>query len=376
VYTRLISPNYKDSLFLFGPRGTGKSSWVTQAYPKANYVNLLDDAVYTELLASPHKLENYVAKGKEFTILDEVQKIPALLDEVHRLIETQKKRFILTGSSARKLRRGGANLLAGRALTYHLYPLTSWELGHDFNLKRALQFGTLPKSWTTKDPKAFLKSYVATYLKEEVQAEGLTRNLAAFARFLETASFSQGQVLNISAVGSEAHIQQKVAESYFEILEDLLLAIKLPVFVRRAKRKMVAHPKFYFFDTGVFGAIRPRGPLDSDTEILGTALESFILQDFRALNEYLNWDYQYFYWRTKAKSEVDFIFYGPRGLHAVEVKSNPQVRESDLAGLLNFSDDYPEATLTLIYGGNRALPHKKVRIIPVEKWFKEQKDFF
>ena len=369
MYSRLISIPNKESIFLFGPRGTGKSHWVTTQFPKANYLNLLDDALFTELLAFPSRLEQKIIDPKEYTILDEVQKIPPLLDEVHRLIESKKLKFILTGSSPRKLRRGGANLLAGRAMTRKLYPLTSQELGKDFNLKKALKFGTLPKSAASSEPNTFLKSYVATYLKEEIQAEGLTRNLASFARFLEAASFSQAQVLNVSNIGSEAHIQQKVAESYFEILEDLLLASQLPVFTRRAKRKLIAHPKFFFFDTGVFNTMRPRGPLDSESDIGGVSLESFVWQDFTALNDYLNWEYSSYYWRTRSKVEVDFVFYGPRGFKAIEVKSSSRIRPEDLSSLLTFKEDYPEADLFLIYGGPKTIPHKDIKIIPAELWF-------
>ena len=196
-------------------------------------------------------------------MVDEVQRVPDILNEVHRLIESRGLRFVLTGSSARKLRRRGVNLLAGRALTRRMHPLTARELGRDFDLGRALRFGCLPFACTASDPQEYLASYVSTYLREEVQQEGLARNLAAFSRFLEAASFSQGSVLNMAAVARDCSVRAKVVEDYFAILENLLIAVRLPVFTRRAKRRLVAHPKFYFFDAGVFRAIRPRGPLES-----------------------------------------------------------------------------------------------------------------
>ncbi|MBI1860930.1 MAG: ATP-binding protein [Deltaproteobacteria bacterium] len=376
MYSRLLAAPKEESIFLFGPRGTGKSSWVQSTFPKANYINLLEDATFTELLASPGRLETRIANSKEYTILDEVQKVPALLDEVHRLIESKGQKFVLTGSSARKLRRGAGNLLAGRALTRKLYPLTTLELGQDFNLHRALSFGTLPRSIKSNKPKDFLKSYISTYLKEEIQAEGLTRNLAGFARFLEAASFSQGQVLNSSGVGQDAHLNQKVTESYFEILEDLLLARRIPVFTRRAKRKIVAHPKFYFFDVGVFNTLRPRGPLDSDAEIQGASLESLVIQDFIAINDYKEWEYESHYWRTHSKLEVDFVFYGPRGLKAVEVTRSAKLRDDDFRALEAFHEDYPEAKCYLVWGGSKAISHKFVKVIPAMEWFGNYSDWF
>jgi len=208
--------------------------------------------------------------------------VPELLNEVHRLIEGRKARFVLTGSSARKLRGKGINLLGGRALTYQLFPLTAVELGTDFNLKRSVEFGHLPVACTEKEPQPYLESYVKTYLREEVQQEGLTRNLGAFARFLETASLSQTGQLNISEVARDSSVERKVVENYFHILEDLLLAQRLPVFTKRAGRRIVQHPKFYIFDAGVYRTIRPKGPLDGPEEIRGSALETLVYQELRA----------------------------------------------------------------------------------------------
>jgi uncharacterized protein len=213
--------------------------------------------------------------------------------------------------------------------------------------------------------RAYLDSYVKTYLREEVQQEGLTRNLAAFARFLEAASFSQGSVLNITSVASDCHVNRKVAEDYFRILEDLLLARQIPVFTKRAKRAVVAHPKFYFFDVGVFLTLRPRGPLDSPEEIAGSALETLFLQELSALNDYLGLGYQIYYWRARTKQEVDFVLYGERGLKAFEVKRTSRVRSDDLAAMEMFLKDYPMAEAYLVYGGVRTYQEGKIKILPV-----------
>src|SRR4030042_6855777 len=279
MYPRLLKPPVNKSFFLFGPRGTGKTTWVKAAFPQALYIDLLESEKYNDLLANPQRLENIIPSGhKDWTIIDEVQRVPELLYEVHRLIERNKYRFVLTGSSARKLRRKGANLLAGRALTYHMHPLTAAELGKDFDLARSLQFGHLPSAYTETDPVRYLESYVRTYLETEVMQEGLTRNLGAFARFLEAASFSQGAMLNISEVARECAVERKVVEDYFVILEDLLLASRVPVFARRAKRRMAGHPKFYYFDVGVFRTLRPKGPLDAPAEIAGAAWDTLTIQ--------------------------------------------------------------------------------------------------
>jgi predicted AAA+ superfamily ATPase len=366
VYSRTIEPPDDKSFFLFGPRGTGKSSWLRDKFPNAVYLDLLESDVYTALLASPQRLDAMVPEGHHgWVVLDEVQKVPAVLDEVHRLIERRKLRFALTGSSARSLKRRNVNLLAGRALSLRMHPLTAVELGRDFDVSRSLRHGQLPAAYVEKRPAAFLKSYVQTYLREEVQQEGLTRNLGAFARFLEAASFSQGSVLNLSAVARDANVDRKVVEDYFSILEDLLLAVRLPVFRKRAKRKTIVHPKFYLFDAGVYRAIRPRGPLDTPDEIDGAALETLVLQELRATNDYGDLDYELSYWRTPTGIEVDFVLYGERGLVAIEVKRAARLRHGDLAGLHAFREEFPGARTLALYTGARAYHEGGVRVLPV-----------
>ncbi len=355
---------------MFGPRGTGKTSWLQTHFPLAFRVDFLHEDTFLQLQASPSRLEGLLPSGfKDWVVLDEVQRIPAILNEVHRLIEAKKLRFALTGSSARKLRKQGANLLAGRAITESFFPLTAQELGSDFSLSRSLQTGHLPLAVQSEDPRAFLRSYVATYLREEIMQEGLVRNLGAFARFLEAASFSQAQYLNVSAVAHESSVERKVVEDYFQVLEDLLIGVRLPVFAKRAKRKTTKHPKFFFFDCGVYRAIRPQGPLDSHSEIDGPGLETLVLQELRALNSYLRWDYQIFCWRTAgaAPDEVDFVLYGSRGLHAIEVKRSARITAADLKGLLAFKKEYSLARLMLLYGGTREYSEQGVEILPIEQ---------
>lgn len=361
-----------NSFFLLGPRGTGKSFFIRETFPRAVYLDLLEDRVYQPLLAQPSRLEHAIPSGhKDWIIIDEIQKVPALLDEVHRLIEKKRYKFILTGSSARKLKKSGANLLAGRAFTRHSYPLTALELKDDFDLKKALKTGLLPKAYLEKDAKSYLASYVTTYLKEEVQQEGLVRNIGAFARFLEAASFSQGQVLNYSNISAECSVERKTVTNFFQILEDLLLASFVEVFSHRAKRDLIKHRKFYFFDVGVFRQIRPKGPLDSEEEISGAAAETLVFQEIKARNEYEDWDYKIHFWHTKNHLEVDFVLYGPRGLKAIEVKAGGRPRDRDFEGLLEFKKDYPKADLFLIHGGPEEKIHKDIRVLPLEKFLKE-----
>ncbi len=364
MYSRLIQPPGK-SFFLFGPRGTGKTTWVKSTFPRAIYIDLLEAQLFNDLLANPQRLENLIPGNfKEWVIIDEVQRIPEILNEVHRLIEKSGFKFVLTGSSARKLRRAGPNLLAGRALTYSLHPLTAIELGDDFDLDDSLKYGHLPTAVKDSHPEKYLESYVKTYLEEEVKYEGLTRNLGSFSRFLEAASFSQGSVLNITKVAQECAVQRKVVENYFTILEDLLIGHRLPVFTKKAQRRLAAHPKFYFFDVGIYRTIRPRGPLDLPEEAEGAAFETLLFQELMAVNHYLDLGYSMYYWRTSNNYEVDFVLYGEKGIKAFEVKRSARISGSMLSGLNSFIRDYPMAKAYLIYGGDRYMRQQGIEIFP------------
>jgi len=367
MYSRLIKPPKNKSFFLFGPRGTGKTTWVKMAFPKGLYLDLLEAELFNDLLANPQRLENFIPKNfSQWVIIDEIQRVPELLNEVHRLIEKNHFKFVLTGSSARKLKRKGPNLLAGRALTYFMHPLTAGELAHDFDLNSSLNYGQLPSVYTESEPKKYLESYVKTYLQEEIQQEGFTRNLSAFTRFLETASFSQGSVLNMSEIAREAAIERKVVENYFSILEDLLIGYRLFSFSKRAKRRLILHPKFYFFDVGVYRTVRPMGPLDMPEMVEGTAFETLFFQELLAINDYYDLGYRLFYYRTATGLEVDFIAYGKRGIRAFEVKRTGKVNTSMLKGLNIFLKDYPFARAYFVYGGKRIMKEGKIEIIPLE----------
>lgn len=368
MYPRLLyEPLRSDqSFFLFGPRGVGKTTWIRERLPDALYLDLLDHKLYLELLLHPDRLSDLIPVGHEgWIVLDEVQRAPLVLNEVHRLIETRGHRFALTGSSARSLRRRGVNLLGGRAALYRLYPLTAVELGADFSLERALQHGGLPSAYLRKDARGYLAFWIETYLRQEVIEEARIRNLAAFARFLEAASFSQAGLLNVASVARDAGVDRKTAAGYFELLEDLLVAARIPVFTRRARRRMTVHSRFFFFDVGVYRALRPSGPLDRPEEIEGAALETLVFQELRAHIAYRGLDLDLFTWRTSSGREVDFVAYGGDGFHAIEVKRSRLIRPADLKGLRAFLDDYPMARAVLLYGGDRRGNRDGIEVLPV-----------
>lgn len=361
------------SFFLLGPRGTGKSWWTRKAFPGALIVDLLDGETLRELAARPERLGDLLRGAGDCptVVIDEVQKLPEVLEVVHRLIEEKCGRvFVLTGSSARKLRRAGVNLLGGRAGRLSLHPYMAAELGEAFSFESALRHGLLPVVVGAADPDFQLRAYCGLYLKEEVQAEGLVRNIGAFARFMEVMSFSHGSVLNLANAARECAVKRSTLEGYLSILEDLLLGWRLPVFTRRAKRDLASHPKFYFFDTGVFRANRPRGPLDEISEIEGPALEGLVAQHLKAWCDYSNGGHGLYYWQTRSQVEVDFVIYGESGLYALEVKNTRKVRPEDLAALKSFGEDYPESQRFLLYRGSDLLLQNGIRCIPCETFLR------
>jgi len=356
----------KQSFFLFGPRGTGKSTYVRKAFPDAFYLDMLLPDIFRSYNARPERLREVVhaQKGNKPIIIDEIQKAPQLLEVVHSLIEEKKGfQFVMTGSSARKLRRAGVNLLAGRALMKHMHPFMASELGSNFVLARALKTGLIPLIMNSEEPEAALHAYVDLYLREEVQMEGLTRNIGNFSRFLEAASFSHATMLNISNVSRECEVERKVVEGYIGILEDLLLAYRIPVFTKRAKRATASHPKFYLYDAGLFSALRPAGPLDRPEESQGAALEGLVAQHLKAWIDY-RMPGSLHYWRTSAGSEVDFIVYGKNVFWAIEVKNSSAIHPSDLRSLKSFGQDYPEAKRYLLYRGTERLKRDNILIEP------------
>ena len=361
----------EQTCFLFGPRGTGKSTWLRHRLPDALFVDLLDPARHRSLEARPERLRELLAGAQpETVVIDEIQRVPALLTVVHAVLEEPSPpRFVLTGSSARKLRRGGVDLLGGRAVQCTLHPFMAAELPA-FDLAGALETGLLPLVWGAAQPSATLAGYASLYLDQEVRAEGLTRNVGNFARFLEAASFSHGGELNVAAIARECEVPRKVVASYLEILQDLLLAYTLPVFRKRAKRQTTAHRKLYLFDAGVFRALRPKGPLDRPSEIDGQALEGLVAQHLRAWAAYSGDDAELYFWRTRSGVEVDFVVYGARGVQAFEVKNASRVDAKDLRGLRAFREDYPEAQAALLYRGSDRLRMGDIWCLPVEEFLR------
>ena len=368
-----------DHCFLFGPRGTGKSTWLRTMLPGAYFLDLLDDVAYRNYQAYPERLREVVLAnlGKKDFVIDEIQRIPNLLNTVHQVIETIPGcRFILTGSSARKLKRSGVNLLAGRAVQCHLHPFMAAELAEQFSMAHALRYGLIPLISLSKNPEQKMEAYLSLYLKEEVHMESLVRNIGSFSRFLEAISFSHASILNLNNIARECQVSRKLAENYLEILEDLLLSFTIPVFTKRSKRVMTTHPKFYLFDAGVFTVLRPKGILDQTSEIHGLALEGLVAHHLRTWCDLSNEKCQVSFWRTKSGAEVDFIVYGGAHFYAIEVKHSPHIHPSELHGLEAFFADYPESTPILLYQGTESRRIGSVLCLPVESFLRNLRPNF
>lgn len=342
----------QESCFLWGPRQTGKSTLLRNRYPEAPYYDLLIASEYRRLLANPDLLRQecqalgWTASTQPLpVIIDEVQKLPELLDEVHALSSRLGLRFILCGSSARKLLRGGGNLLGGRAVRLELFPLTSHEIP-EFSLDRALHHGLLPRHYQAADARPLLASYVGEYLREEVFAESLTRNLPAFQRFLEMSSFSNGQVVNFAAVARDVGMSSPTIRGYFEILTDTLLGSWLPAWRKRAKRRVVESPRFYLFDVGLANELARRGEVRPGSHDYGLAFEHFIFMELRAHSGYSRERYPLAYWRTSSGLEVDFIL-GDAAV-AVEAKATENPTSDHLRGLRAFRGEQPVRRAILV----------------------------
>jgi len=359
------------SFFLFGPRGTGKTMMLKKRCEDSFYIDLLDPERYRELLAHPEYLFELVKSvaDNSVVIIDEIQKVPQLLEPVHAIIEQHRGiQFILTGSSARKLRRSSANLLGGRALNIQMIPFVFSEISEHWSFEKMLEFGTIPVVVMSESPSKVLSAYIDLYLREEIFNEGLTRNIENFARFLESVSFSHASLLNISNISRECSVPRKTVEGYVQILKDLLIAETIEVFTKRAQRKLVSHEKFYFFDTGLFRHLRPKGPFDKPSEIDGAALEGLVFQHLKASILLSDKKDNIYFWRTRSGNEVDFVIYGESGIRAYEVKNKKKISPSDLTGLKNFKNDYPEAELFLIYRGEDTFVRKDIKVVPCDKF--------
>ena len=327
----------RKSVFLFGPRQTGKSFFLRNTYPDAAYYDLLKADLFFRLSVNPSLIREELIsiKDKKLVIIDEIQKMPVLLNEVHYLIENYDIRFILTGSSARKLKYGAANLLGGRALTRHLFPLTSNEIPN-YDLERIVNFGSLPSFYTSPEPYEDLESYVGTYLKEEIVAEGAVRKLEHFARFLRLAALCNTEMLNYSNIASDLGMPAKTVREYFHILEDTLIGSVLEPFTGTVKRKAISTAKFYFFDIGVSNILAERSHIKIKSELFGKAFEHFIFLELTAYLHYSRNKNKLTFWRSKAGHEVDFLI-GNR--IAIEVKGADSVSNKHLKGLKALAEE-------------------------------------
>ncbi|MEI8301069.1 MAG: AAA family ATPase [Chlamydiota bacterium] len=372
-YKRTFKAPERESFFLFGPRGTGKTTWLKHAYANALWIDLLDPREERLFSMHPELLRERIDANPQTTrvVIDEVQKVPKILDVVHGLIEEKQHiQFILTGSSSRKLRRGGVNLLAGRALWKNFHPFIAFELKEEFYLEKALKTGMIPLIWNSSIENEKLEAYVDLYLQEEVKSEALVRQIGEFSRFLQAMAHSHGSILNLTNVSRECEVSRKTVEFHLQILKDLLLGYTISVFKKRAKRATTAHPKFYYFDPGIYRALKQQGFVDSSTEAEGAALEGLIAEHLRYWIDFQKEKSELFFWRTQAGLEVDFVVYGEKAFYAFEVKNNKVISSSDLRGLKEFKKDYPEASLAFIYRGKEKLQKDGIPCIPAEDFLK------
>ena len=332
-----------ETFFLWGPRQAGKSTLLRGCYPDAYWVDLLKSEVFRRYLDHPEYLRQELAAAAPLSgrqiVIDEVQKVPALLDEVHWLIENRGLHFALCGSSARKVRRGAANLLGGRAVRYELRGLTAGELGAAFDLSRMLNHGYLPRIYQAARPRRLLDAYIADYLREEVAAEGLVRNLPAFSGFLDAAALSDGEMVNFSNIARECGVSSPTAKAYFEILDDTLLGRWLTAYRRRRKRRVIGAPKFYFADVGVVNRLIRRGELTPGSPLYGKAFENWVFHELSAGIEYQEWDLELTYWRLPSGIEVDFVL-GDMEV-AVEAKASARITRDHLRGLRTLVEEHP-----------------------------------
>jgi len=361
----------ESSYFLFGPRQTGKSTLVSeQLSDSALLIDLLDTDLLLQLSARPGRLREICEQAepeKGIIVIDEIQKIPSLLDEVHFLIEKKKLRFLLTGSSARSLRRGGVNLLGGRAREMSLHPLTWFELRGDFNLNKALTYGTLPSIVNSIQPERDLQAYTSLYLTQEIQSEGYVRNLPAFSRFLEVAALSNAELINYTKIGNDADVSPNTVREHFQILRDTLLGRDLEPWRKSKRRKPVATSKFYFFDIGVTRALQGRkGKIEPRSPEFGKALESYIAHELLAYSSYKHLSPPRF-WRTVGGIEVDFLL----GDLAVEVKASERISKGDLKGLKALREEGTHKTFILV--GLEKLPRvvDGIQILPLENFLEK-----
>ncbi len=336
---QLFLGSENESIFFWGARQTGKSTLLKMLFPNVLRFDLLLSNEYKRLTENPGILRETVLANinAQPVIIDEIQRIPELLNEVHWLISNHGIQFILSGSSPRKILRSGANLLGGRALRYELYPLISTEIP-DFDLLRAINHGLLPRHYNAANPQKMIEAYIGNYLRDEIVTEARIRNVGNFARFLEAAAFTNGEMVNYTNIAADCGVSATTVKEYFQILEDTLIGRYLPSFQKRPKRRVITAPKFYLFDVGIVNHLLNRGKIEQGTELFGKAFEHFIYQELYAHSRYSEKEYPIYYWRTTAGFEVDFVL----GNHqvAIEVKSTDNVNPRHLKGLRAFAEEY------------------------------------
>jgi len=356
-----------ESVFFFGARQTGKTTLLKELFPNVRYYDLLKSDEFERFSRKPWLLREELQDmpSGELVIIDEIQKLPILLDEVHWLIVNKDLRFILTGSSARKLRRSGVNLLGGRALKNTFYPLVSAEIP-DFDLDRALNNGMLPRHYLISDATRRLRGYVGNYLQTEIVEEALVRNLPSFTRFLEAAALTSGEMLVYNNVASDCGVSAVTAKAYFEILTDTLFGFMIPAYTKAVKRRLIQAPKFYLFDVGVTNYLLKRSHLQQGSPEYGHAFEHFIMQELVAYFGYNQRDNEVSYWRTSSGIEVDVVL-GDAAV-AIEIKSSTEVKDSQLKGLKSFGDDYPQARLVVVSLDKYRRREDNIEIMPVKEF--------
>lgn len=364
-----LNNELEDSIFLFGARQTGKSTALRQQFPKEIYIDLLDSDVRSRLERRPALLYDMLKEKAEGTIvvIDEIPEVPKLLNEVHRLISERNLRFVLCGSSARKLKRKGTNTLGGRAFPVYFHPLVSAELA-DFDLDRAVSYGMIPSHYLAVNPERRLSAYIDVYLKEEVKEESLVRNLGAFQRFLEVAAISNGEIINYNNIAQECGVSATTVNSYFDILEDTLIGYRIPAFARVVQRRLVQAPRFYYFDVGVANYLMHRKRLVRGTPEYGHAFEHLVFQELIAYMHYTHQKEKISYWRTYAGTEVDAIIGDAR--LAIEIKSVEEVLPRHLKGLKAFGEEHPGSRRIIV--SHDIFPRRMgdIECIPVKEFLR------
>lgn len=364
-----LNKELEDSIFLFGARQTGKSTALRQQFPREIYIDLLNSEVRNRLERRPSLLYEMLKDKAEGTIviIDEIPEVPTLLNEVHRLISEKNLRFVLCGSSARKLKRKGTNTLGGRAYPVFFHPLVSAELP-DLDIDRAVNYGMIPSHYLAKNPERRLSAYIDVYLKEEIKEESLVRNLLAFQRFLEVAAISNGEILNNRNIAQECSVNASTVSSYFDILEDTLVGYRIPAYTKVVQRRLVQAPRFYFFDVGVANYLMHRSRLVRGTPEYGHAFEHLVIQELIAYMHYTHQDERISYWRTYAGTEVDVIIGDAR--IAIEIKSVEEVLPKHLKGLKSFGEEHPNCRRIIV--SHDIIPRRigDIECIPVKDFFR------